>query len=145
MSQHIVHKKISIAVPAIVVWEALTNPEKTKQYFFGCKVFSDWKPGSDITFKGRMFWIIPFEMHGKIVAVQPARLLQYTLLNKDGSRSEVTDRLEESDGITTLSITDDVGCRAGVEKRYARSQKGWDKILTGLKQFVERSQASTCS
>jgi len=137
--QYIVHKQIKITAPADAVWDALTNPEKTKHYFFGCRVFSDWKPGSDIAFKGRMFWVIPFKMQGKIIAIQPPRLLQYNLFNKDGSQSQVTDRLEESDSITTLRVTDDVGSGVGAEKRYTRSQKGWGKILTGLKQFVEHA------
>lgn len=138
MSQFIVRKQISIAAPAEAVWDALTNPEKTRHYFFGCKVFSDWQPGSDIVFKGRMFWIIPIEMRGKIVQAQRGKLLQYTLLNKDGSKSQVTDELQEANGMTTLSITDDVGSEKGAEARFARSQKGWDKILNGLKRFVEQ-------
>lgn len=139
MSQFTVRKQVSIKAPATAVWDALTNPEKTKHYFFGCKVFSDWKPGSDIVFKGRMFWIIPIRMQGKIIHAQPARLLQYTLYNKGGSQSQVTDQLEESNGLTTLTITDNVGDGEGAESRYARSQKGWDKILSGLKKFVEGS------
>ena len=28
------------------VWDALTNPDKIKQYFFGTNANSDWKKGS---------------------------------------------------------------------------------------------------
>jgi hypothetical protein len=34
------------------VWEALTSPEKIKQYMFGTDVVSDWKEGSSIRWKG---------------------------------------------------------------------------------------------
>ncbi|GAA4115064.1 hypothetical protein GCM10022393_15020 [Aquimarina addita] len=33
------------------VWDLLTNPEKTKQYMFGCKVLSEWALGSEIIWK----------------------------------------------------------------------------------------------
>lgn len=141
MKEYIVKKQIAVTAPAEAVWDALTNPEKTKQYFFHCRVVSNWKAGSPITFKGRMFWIIPIEMKGEIKKITPGKFLQYTLSNKGakGSTSTVTDELKFEDGITTVSITDDVGHGDGAEKRYKRSVKGWDKILNGLKEFVEGS------
>jgi len=141
MKEYIVKKQIAITASAEAVWDALTNPEKTKQYFFHCRVISNWQAGSPITFKGRMFWIIPIEMKGEIKKITPGKLLQYTLSNKGtkGSTSTVTDELKFADGITTVSVTDDVGQGDGAEKRYKRSVKGWDKILNGLKEFVEGS------
>jgi uncharacterized protein YndB with AHSA1/START domain len=122
------------------VWDALTDPEKTKEYFFNCRVFSDWKPGSPIVFKGKMFWIFNIEMKGVIIQAEPGKLLQYSLFNKsDGKEttSTVTDELTFANGITTVNITDDVGQGEGAEKRYKRSVKGWDKILKGLKELIE--------
>jgi uncharacterized protein YndB with AHSA1/START domain len=137
MKDYIVKKTITINAPAQIVWDALTDPEKTKAYFFNCRVLSDWKAGSPIVFKGRMFWIIPIEMKGTIKKITPGKLLQYTLSNKGKSTSTVTDELTETDGKTTLHITDDVGRGEGAEKRYHKSVKGWDKILKGLKDLVE--------
>ncbi len=140
MKSYVVKKSIAINAPIEQVWDALTDPEKTKEYFFKCRVFSNWKVGSPITFKGKMFWIIPIEMKGKITKIEPGKLLQYTLSNdSDDSKttSTVTDELSFKDGITTVEITDDVGQGEGAEKRYKRSVKGWDKILNGLKEFVE--------
>lgn len=140
MDKFIVKKSIAIKAPVEKVWDALTNPEKTKEYFFNCRVYSDWKESSAIVFKGKMFWIIPIEMKGTITQIEPGKLLRYTLNNKsDGSKttSTITDELTYADGITTLNITDDVGQGEGAEKRYKRSVKGWDKILNGLKEFVE--------
>jgi uncharacterized protein YndB with AHSA1/START domain len=139
MKEYIVKKHIAIKASAELVWDALTDPEKTKEYFFHCRVISNWKPGSPITFKGKLFWIIPIEMKGEIKKIETGKLLQYTLSNKGsiGSTSTVTDELKFTDGITTIYITDDVGQGEGAEKRYKRSVKGWDKILHGLKDFVE--------
>jgi len=139
MSSYVVNKSIGIKAQPNEVWDALTNPEKTEKYFFHCKVFSRWHMGDPITFKGKMFFIIPIEMKGKIEEIEPGRLLKYSLMNrKSGTFSTVTDTLNYQDGITTLSISDDVGGGDGAEARYKRSEKGWDKVLRGLKELVEK-------
>lgn len=139
MSEFIVNKRIVIDAPASAVWDALTNPEKTKEYFFHCGVYSDWQVGNSITFKGHIFIIKEIEMTGKILEIEPGKLLKYELKNSDGEAgsSTVTDRLSEENGMTLLTITDDVGSEPGAEERYKKSEKGWDKVLNGLKKLVE--------
>lgn len=136
-----VKKSIDINAEPEKVWDALTNPEKTKQYFFNAEVISDWKAGSPITFKGRMFLVMPYELHGTILQVEPNKLLKYTLKNgkeeENGGYSTVTDQLSYNNGITTVCITDDVGTEEGAQKRYERSMKGWEKILKDLKKIAE--------
>ena len=141
MPDHIVNKEIILDAPPETVWQALTNPELTKKYFYDCKVISAWKPGSTITFKGKMFWIFPIELTGEIKKIEPRKLLQYTLQNHGSSgHSLVTDELIAENGKTRLKITDDVGAGPGVEKRFAKSMRGWDKILRGLKRVVEKHE-----
>ncbi|MGZ3864302.1 MAG: SRPBCC domain-containing protein [Bacteroidia bacterium] len=139
-SDFVVRKSIKIKAAPDEVWEALTNPEKTKKYFFNCRVFSDWKEGSRIEFKGRMFLIKKIEMKGHILGIEPEKFLKYNLENgkeNSGSVSTVTEELTYSNGATNLVVTDDVGAGEGAEKRFRRSEKGWDKVLKGLKQLVE--------
>ena len=143
MSHHIVSKTINIKAEPREVWDALTNPEKTKKYFFHCEVFSDWKVGSQITFKGKMFFFIDIEMHGEILEIQPGRLLKYNLKNgkshdSNAGFSIVTDILNYENGETILSITDDVGDSEGADKRIEKSEEGWDKVLNGLKELLEK-------
>lgn len=81
-------------------------------------------------------------MKGKILNIQPNKLLQYELKNnsaKDPSagKSVVTDVLTYDKGMTTVTISDNVGSGEGAEKRYNRSVKGWEKILKGLKKEAE--------
>lgn len=133
---------ISISALPDQVWRALTDPEITKKYFYHARVSSTWKPGSSITFKGRLFWIIPYTMTGRIIEIHPGKLLKYELKNGKGEHqttSTVTDTLEFSEGKTVLTIVDDVGQGEGSEKRYNRSVKGWKKILKGLKKTVEQN------
>ncbi|QMW00574.1 SRPBCC family protein [Spirosoma foliorum] len=139
MDEFVVRKTISLKAEPSEVWNALTNPEKTKQYFFNCEVFSDWEVGSTILFTGRLFLIKKIELKGQIVQFEPNKLLKYTLQNEDDpdNFSTVTDELTYENGETILSITDDVGQGKGAEDRYKRSEKGWDSILKGLKEVVE--------
>jgi len=142
MKEYIVRKEITLNASPSAVWDALTNPEKTKKYFFNCEVHSDWKPGGSITFKGTMFLVKKIEMHGTILQVEPGKLLQYNLQNSgdNPSQSIVTDTLQEVNGKTLLTITDDVGSGDGGEERYEKSLKGWDKVLEGLQELVEENE-----
>jgi len=144
MKEFIVKRKTVLKATPAEVWDALTNPEKTKKYFFHCKVFSDWEVGSTITFVGRIFLIKKIEMKGTILAIEPGKLLKYSLDNasaKDGtsSFSVVTDTLTFENGKTTLVITDDVGEGQGAEERYKKSQKGWTKIIKGLRKVINKN------
>lgn len=142
--EYVVKKSIAIKAEPGKVWDALTNPEKTQKYFFHSRVFSNWKPGSPITFKGRIFLIKKIELNGKIIAAEPGKLLKYTLKNGKEENldnfSTVTDVLTYSNGETTVSVSDDVGKAEGAEKRFKRSEKGWEKVLKGLKETVEENK-----
>jgi uncharacterized protein YndB with AHSA1/START domain len=141
MREYIVNKKVRIKAEPSKVWDALTNPEKTKEYFFHCGVYSDWKKGSAITFKGNIFFFFPIEMKGQIINIKPEKLLKYKLTNgKSATISTVTDELTYENGVTTLSISDNVGQGEDAEKRYKKSVKGWSKVLKGLKELVEEEE-----
>src|SRR3954465_12580202 len=118
----VVRKKISLKAEPLEVWKALTDPERTKKYFFNCRVYSDWKAGSPITFKGRMFLVMKVELKGTIEKIEPGKLLKYKLNHRgNAGHSTVTDEIVTENGATVLKITDDVGAGKGAEKRYRRS------------------------
>ena len=142
MQSFIVKKSIALNATPAEVWDALTNPEKTKEYFFHCEVHSTWEVGSPISFKGKIFFIKKIEMNGTVLAVEPERLLKYNLVNEGDeghSISTVTDELKYENGQTILSISDDVGDGDESQERYEKSDKGWDKVLKGLKELVEKA------
>ena len=137
--EHVINKSITINATPEKVWEALTSPEKTKQYFFRCEVHSDWKPGSPIVFTGESSPGQKTELKGQIVQVHPLRLLKYTLNHSaEPGYSTVTDVLKYENGRTTLTISDDVGDTPGIADRYKKSEQGWDMVLNGLKELLEK-------
>ena len=137
----VVRKSVTIHATPLEVWEALTRPDLTKRYFFGWRVDSDWTPGSPISFKRKILWK-KVEFKGEVLEVHPQRLLRYLLKNTKGpddpaNQSIITDELHPCEEGTVLSVTDDVGSAEGAEKRLKKSEKAWDKVLHGLKTFLE--------
>lgn len=141
--EFVVKDKISIKAEPAKVWAALTDPEITEKYFYSCRVYSDWKPGSPIRFKRKFLWK-EIELRGTILRIEPQKLLRYTLVNSRSrgeeaqSQSLITDELSYANGETTITVSDNVGSGPDAEKRYKRSVKGWRKVLKGLKHVCEK-------
>ena len=150
MSQELIVKNnISINAPASAVWDALTNPEQTKKYMFGCETLSDWKPGSPLLWKGSWEGKEMVFVKGDIVSIQPGKFLAYTTIDPNNPAMPdipenyltVTYSLSEHDGQTLLSVTQgDYSKVADGERRYTETYnngEGWNPILVQIKQLVE--------
>jgi uncharacterized protein YndB with AHSA1/START domain len=131
---------VSIAAPAAKVWDALVNPEVIKQYMFGTTVASDWKQGSAITWKGE--WQgKPYEDKGKILKIEPRRLLQYThyspLSGPDipENHHTVTIELAEAGAQTRVTLSQD---NNATEEARQHSEQNWKMMLDGLKKLLEK-------
>ena len=140
---------ITINASAAKVWDALTNPEQTKKYMFGCETISDWKKGSTLIWKmlyeGKDF--IPVKGH--IVEIEPNKLLTYTVIDPNNPNIpdipenylSVTYLLEEKNNQTLLTVTQgDYNTVADGEKRYKESYnngEGWNPILVQIKAILE--------
>ncbi len=122
------------------VWEALVEPEIAKKYFFGAEIVTDWKIGSPITFKGE-FNGNKYEEKGVLLNVTPNVQLQYShWSNFDGLPDDPenyrtwTFDLNEKDGITQLSITED---NIPTEKQKNRSDEFWGEALSKIRRLIE--------
>lgn len=132
---------ITINAPASSVWGALTNPEMVKQYLFNTKVSSDWKVGSPITYTGE--WEgKSYEDKGIILQFIPEKLLETTYLSGNSGLKDapenyntVSYKLEEKDGITTVTITQD---NIASEESKKHSEKNWQTVLQGMKKLLEK-------
>jgi uncharacterized protein YndB with AHSA1/START domain len=140
MSTLISKASTTINAPAEKVWEALTNPEIVKQYFFGTNQQSDWKVGSDITWTGE--WEgKAYKDKGKILDIVPGKRLQYTYFSSmtgDADLPEnyrtVTFDLKGNGNSTEITITQD---NNKSEESRAHSEQNWNWILDSMKKLLE--------
>jgi uncharacterized protein YndB with AHSA1/START domain len=143
----IVKNSIVIEAPATRVWDALVNPEKTKQYMYGCETVSDWKKGSPLLWKGLNEGKEMVYVQGAILDIQPTRFLKYTALDPhspiDDSANPITITYEltEEKGKTHFAVTQgDYAMVSEGERRYAEAYnngEGWNPLLAEIKKLVE--------
>ena len=148
MEKLVVKNSILINADAGKVWDALVNPEQTKQYMFGCETVSDWKIGSPLLWQAIYEGKETVFVKGIILDLQPNRLLKYTVIDPNATMADipenylnVTYRLEEQNGQTNLTVFQDgfEGAADG-DKRYKDVQnngEGWNPILVEIKKLVE--------
>jgi uncharacterized protein YndB with AHSA1/START domain len=149
MSQPLIVKNtIIINAHASKVWHALTNPEQTKKYMFGCETVSDWKVGSPLLWKGNYEGKEMIFVKGKIVAIDPGKFLAYTTIDPNSTIEDIPENyltvtygLAEQSGHTILTVTQgDYATVAEGEKRYKEAYnggEGWNPILVEIKKLVE--------
>jgi len=122
------------------VWDALTNPDKIKQYFFGTNANSDWKKGSSLKFTGE--WEgKTYEDKGTILDTEPGKLFRYTywssmgkLEDKPENYATVTYELVPAGNETILYVTQD---NVASQESKEHSEKNWLYVLGELKKFIE--------
>ncbi|MEZ5428520.1 MAG: SRPBCC family protein [Pyrinomonadaceae bacterium] len=114
------------------LWEALTNTDFMKLYWFGSSFETDWKIGSSI--KETMQNGKPgFE--GEILKFDPPRLLSYSFFVKDEEKTKVTFEISKQGEAVKLTTIHE-GYERGT-KEYESTGEGWAVILSGIKSLLE--------
>ena len=149
MNPLFVENTIQIKASAAKVWDALTNPEQTKKYMFGCETVSDWQVGSSLLWRGQYEGADMDFVKGDIVSIEPNKLLVYTTIDPNSTIDDtsenyltVTYRLTESEnGATIFHVSQgDYNQVAEGERRYKEASnngEGWMPILIQIKQLCE--------
>jgi len=143
-----IKNQIIIKASAARVWHALTNPEQTKKYMFGCEAVSDWKKGNELLWKGSYQDKEMIFVKGIIKEIQPGKTLVYTTFDPNSPMEDIAENylhvtydLKEEHEQTLLTVTQgDYNKVAEGEKRYAESYnegEGWNPILVEIKKLVE--------
>ena len=133
-------KSISINVSVSKVWEALTNPELIKKYFFGTECITDWKKGSPIRYKG--VWDgKPYEDKGNVLDIEKEKFIRYNYWSSfSGTEdvpenySEILFELSQGNGNTIFTITQG-GFKT--QELLARTEKNWGYVMESLKKLLE--------
>ncbi len=141
--------QVSVVVDASgrQVWDALTNPDLIREYFFGTSVTTDWKVGSPITFagewKGR-----PYADKGEILVFRPNEELSYSHWSPMSGTDDVPESyhivdivLAEAESGTRVTLTQSNlagGVTDADRASRAEYEKNWKAMLEGLKATAER-------
>lgn len=140
----LITKTITLNAAAEKVWDALTNPAKTKEYMYNCEALSDWKVGSPLIWKGAKDGVV--YVKGTIVAIEKGKRLQFTTFDPNSTMEDVpsnyitvTYGLSPEGNKTTLSIIQSTPVNAtDAEKRHNESAAGWEMVLKGVKEVAEK-------
>ncbi len=136
-------KTVIIRAPKSKVWDALVNPDMTKQYMFGCVPVTTWEPDSPLIWRGAADG--KDYVTGKVLRYEPDTVLAFTTFDPNGGMDDVPDNhltgeyvLAYENGVTTVSVTQgDFARVADGQKRYNDSQGAWDMSLSTLKKILE--------
>ena len=139
---------IQINAPASTVWDALTKPEETKKYMFGCETVSDWQPGSTLLWQGEYEGRQMVFVKGAVISIEPGKHLAYSVFDPNSTMDDIPenyltvtyDLAAEGSG-TRLTVTQgDYSKVADGERRYEEAYnggEGWNPILAKIKEQVE--------
>src|SRR5271157_2878043 len=124
------------------LWQALTDPEITRRFWFGCRQESEWKTGSPWRIMlpdGRL------ADSGEILEIGPPRRLAVSWRNefkpelREEGYSRMTYELEEQKGgsvkLTVIHEMDRPGA-----KFIEAVSTGWPMILSSLKSLLETGE-----
>ncbi len=121
------------------LWEALTNGEFTKKYWYNRRIESDWQVGSPVRFFDGDSDVVTDD--GVVLASDPPRRLSYTFRYVGGAPignlagySRVTFTLEPAEGLVKLKLVHDELLTDEVAEEF---REGWAPILSSLKTFLE--------
>ncbi len=143
-----VKSSIRINATADRVWDALTNPEQTKKYMFGCETVSDWTIGSPLLWKGQYEGKDMVFVKGHIVKIEPGTLLAYTTIDPNSDIEDIPenyltvtyDLYPEKDETILTVIQGDYKKVADGDRRYKEAYnegQGWNPILVEIKKMLE--------
>ncbi|HEY6160339.1 MAG TPA: SRPBCC domain-containing protein [Bacteroidia bacterium] len=138
-----INRSITLNAPLDKVWDALTKPEWTRRYMFGCDALSDWKPGSPLVWRGHEDGKV--YVTGHIIKIEPKKCLCFTTFDPNSGMEDspdnhttVTYELSGNNGTTELRVRDgDFSKIKNGKERYERSTGGWEMTLKKLKEVLE--------
>jgi uncharacterized protein YndB with AHSA1/START domain len=123
------------------IWEALTNPDFTRRYYYGCAVESAWDVGAPIQYLGEGG--LP-AIEGEVIEWDPPRRLVMTFSVRFDAEaaaeapSRVTWDIVGFDGVSRLTLTHDGFHDA--DATYRSVATGWTPIVAGLKTLLETGE-----
>lgn len=125
------------------VWEAITDGELTRRYYFGSRAESDWQPGSPYAYRAPDGGSL---VEGEVLEAEPPRRLVTSFRPRwgsetDGATTTVRWEIEPLGSVCKVTVVHeglDVGTPLG-----RGIDDGWSRILSGLKTLLETGEPLT--
>ena len=115
------------------LWDALTNPEMTQQFYYGGRVQADMRVG------GNFSYLAPngeINLHGEVLELDPPKKLvttfRATWAEAGGETTRVMYEIEPMGEVCKFTMT-----HFDYEKSRAGVETGWPIIVAGLKTLLE--------
>lgn len=126
-------RNLIVKAPASEVWDTLTNPDKTVKFMFNCRVESDWKTGSSISWSGNYQGYESGE-RGNIMECIPNKKLKYTSFDpgfglEDTAKNYLHITYELTEVNNTTILTTIIENYNGDAKRIKHIAAGWDTVV----------------
>jgi uncharacterized protein YndB with AHSA1/START domain len=122
------------------LWEALTNPDFTQRYWWGRRLTTDWKVGSEIK---ALYADNKLDWQGKVLIFQPPTKLSYTFhleevpALKNDKPSVVTFEITPAGkSVVKLAVTHTELSRPGLDD----VSSGWPQLLCCMKSVMETGE-----
>lgn len=137
-TQHKITYKTIINAPKEKVWDALTNPDIIKQYFFGTELITTWEIGSEIIFQGA--WEgQSYRDKGTILEYIKDEKLAYSYLSNWSGKEDLPENylwvsyeVKEINRDTELTIYQ----TNYDEEKAQHSEASWASIIDGMKSVL---------
>src|SRR5690606_10134525 len=134
----VTHYKTVINAPIETVWDALTNPDIVKQYFFGSSQETDWQVGSPSLWTGS-YEGTTYEDKGVVLEYIPLQKLSYSYLSSWAGLDDkpenyllVTYEVRQVTDGTELTIT-----QSNYDEEKAKhSAENWEVVIDGMKKIL---------
>jgi uncharacterized protein YndB with AHSA1/START domain len=134
------NKSISINAPVSKVWDALTNRELIKVYFFGTECISDWGKGSPIIYRG-VWEGKAYEDKGNIIDIEPEKFIFYNYWSSMSGTEDILENYAEiryelsaDNNRTTFTV---IQHDIKTQEAHDHSTTNWGYIMDGLKKMLE--------
>ena len=124
------------------LWQALTEPEFTRQFYFGMTIETDWKKDSAWKTVGSDGEV---KDSGRIVEIDPPRRLVLTWRNefrlemKEEGDSRMSYEIEAEGEMVKLTVRHEMD-KPG-SKLIGAVSNGWPMILSSLKSLLETGES----
>jgi len=139
----IYEQSFAIKAPISKVWDALINPQVTKQYMFGCEAISDWEIGRSLSWRGAedgVDYVIGF-----VLKFEPESVLSFSTFAPNAGYQDVPENyldteytLSFANGETTINVWQGgFSLAEDGENRYEESAKSWEMTCDALKKLLE--------